>query len=266
MRKLFKGRAGFTLIELLVVIAVIAILAAILYPVFAQARDKARQAGCLSNLKQIGTAFDMYRQDYDQAYPLNPWVAAGAVVADDEQDIEGPRPYYMALNPYVRNYSLFICPSRGKGFYGHWNPKKALRHEGREDCNIAGYNPRLGEDQTFFKRVSYGYNQMLWGTREVEIANATRLPMLYDANTIFLWVGLNVDPNAPETPEHIAETHEGRGSVIPPGRCFPLHWNAGGALMRHMDGLNVLFADSHVKFVPWREMHQTKYCQLPEHP
>jgi prepilin-type N-terminal cleavage/methylation domain-containing protein/prepilin-type processing-associated H-X9-DG protein len=72
MNRLNSARTGaFTLIELLVVIAIIAILAAILFPVFAQAREKARQAACLSNLKQIGTAFTMYAQDYDDTMP--PW-------------------------------------------------------------------------------------------------------------------------------------------------------------------------------------------------
>ena len=64
-----QRRRGFTLIELLVVIAIIAILAAILFPVFAQARDKARQAACQSNLKQLGNAVSMYLQDYDETYP-----------------------------------------------------------------------------------------------------------------------------------------------------------------------------------------------------
>src|SRR5438067_179265 len=67
------ARRGFTLIELLVVIAIIAILAAILFPVFAQAREKARQAGCTSNLKQISLATMMYLQDYDETYPVWPW-------------------------------------------------------------------------------------------------------------------------------------------------------------------------------------------------
>src|SRR6266852_3866661 len=64
-----RTRRGFTLIELLVVIAIIAVLAAILFPVFTRAREKARQAGCLSNLRQIGTAAMLYVQDYDETYP-----------------------------------------------------------------------------------------------------------------------------------------------------------------------------------------------------
>src|SRR5690348_16265574 len=70
MQRANRVRLGFTLIELLVVIAIIAILAAILFPVFAQAREKARQAACLSNMKQIGTGLMMYAQDYDETYPL----------------------------------------------------------------------------------------------------------------------------------------------------------------------------------------------------
>src|SRR5688572_32605433 len=72
-RRVHGRRAGFTLIELLVVIAIIAILAAILFPVFAQAREKARQAGCMSNCKQLGLASNMYAQDYDEMLPGHDW-------------------------------------------------------------------------------------------------------------------------------------------------------------------------------------------------
>jgi prepilin-type N-terminal cleavage/methylation domain-containing protein/prepilin-type processing-associated H-X9-DG protein len=275
MKKLFKGRAGFTLVELLVVIAVIAILAAILYPVFAQARERARTAGCSSNLKQIGTAFEMYKQDFDGAFPINMFPPDPSRIADDQNSKEGVRPYYVLLNPYVRNYNLFICPSRGKGYYGDKNPQKALRHEERADCFLGGYPSQLGDDPDFFKKVSYGYNEMLSGRREVEVANATRLPMLYDANSIFLVVGNATDPGGMPSPEEVAGAHEGHSGEnlmtlknleITPGCCYPPVWNPFCALMRHGDGLNVLFADSHVKFIPWKEMHQPKYCQLPEHP
>lgn len=94
-------RRGFTLIELLVVIAIIAILAAILFPVFARAREKARQTSCLSNLKELGLAALMYTQDYDETFPRN---RAG-----------GPPyigPYWQQIiEPYIKNRQIFICPS-----------------------------------------------------------------------------------------------------------------------------------------------------------
>ena len=92
-------RRGFTLIELLVVIAIIAILAAILFPVFAKAREKARQSSCLSNIKQIGLAYLSYAQDYDE---MTVMVAVG----------QDQRPLWQdAIAPYVKNTQLFVCPS-----------------------------------------------------------------------------------------------------------------------------------------------------------
>lgn len=97
-------RSGFTLIELLVVIAIIAILAAILFPVFARAREKARQTSCLSNLKQIGLGCIMYAQDYDERLP-------GSYQKDGQADDWPLHKWGASVVPYVKNSQIFVCPS-----------------------------------------------------------------------------------------------------------------------------------------------------------
>ena len=92
---------GFTLIELLVVIAIMAILAAFLFPVFAQAREKARQASCFNNEKQIGHAFMMYVQDYDETFPM------GAHWWNNPGWMYWPEMIF----PYTKNKRIFQCPS-----------------------------------------------------------------------------------------------------------------------------------------------------------
>jgi prepilin-type N-terminal cleavage/methylation domain-containing protein/prepilin-type processing-associated H-X9-DG protein len=94
-------RRGFTLIELLVVIAIIAILAAILFPVFARAREKARQSSCLSNVKQINLAVNMYVQDYDETLPMAIAGTPPALYTISE-----------VLDPYIKNTQVWDCPSK----------------------------------------------------------------------------------------------------------------------------------------------------------
>ena len=97
-----RGRKAFTLIELLVVIAIIAILAAILFPVFAQAREKARQTSCLSNVKQLGLGVMMYGQDYDETFPIGGWNAATGTASSR---------WYVDVAPYIKNVQIRNCPS-----------------------------------------------------------------------------------------------------------------------------------------------------------
>jgi prepilin-type N-terminal cleavage/methylation domain-containing protein/prepilin-type processing-associated H-X9-DG protein len=110
-------KSGFTLIELLVVIALIAILAAILFPVFARARETARAASCKSNLKQIGTGWMMYVQDYDERTPLNWWSedpCGTSALTNFPFGQRGRQPImFWRIQPYVKNAAVLICPSDG---------------------------------------------------------------------------------------------------------------------------------------------------------
>jgi prepilin-type N-terminal cleavage/methylation domain-containing protein len=125
-----QGKRGFTLIELLVVIAIIAILAAILFPVFAQARAKARGASCLSNTKQLGLSYNMYTQDYDEVSP---------------NGRGGGWEWYTELQPYIKNIDLLYCPDRTEG--GPYNQG-------------SGTNGRSSGPYRLSHYVGYGYN---WG-------------------------------------------------------------------------------------------------------
>jgi len=144
---------GFTLIELLVVIAIIAILAAILFPVFAQAREKARQSTCLSNNKQIGLAVMMYTDDYDEIYPIRmnsfPNMPTYACVP-------------MALRPYTKNDKIWKCPSqKGSGLaisgdlsvYGYYNNHYCFNNRVLASVNYNGGN--LTTEDNYANVVSY---------------------------------------------------------------------------------------------------------------
>ncbi len=124
-------RRGFTLIELLVVIAIIAILAAILFPVFAKAREKARQTSCLSNLKQFGLAFAMYAQDYDGKLPM---------IYSYQPNLHW---FWEFVMPYVNNEQIAICPSVGE----------------MESCSSPPYAYKNGGYRCNNYVLGYGYRQ-----------------------------------------------------------------------------------------------------------
>jgi prepilin-type N-terminal cleavage/methylation domain-containing protein/prepilin-type processing-associated H-X9-DG protein len=163
---LMKTR-GFTLIELLVVIAIIAILAAILFPVFARAREKARMTTCVSNLKQIGLSAHMYITDYDEKFwpgPVDPLVmqatAAGGVFGTGDNggnQIRTSRVWIdVCLNPYIKNINIWECPS---------------------------YNNAIGYGQNTYL-IGWGYGQDFMPKTLAAIQRPSEIMMVFDCNYI----------------------------------------------------------------------------------
>jgi prepilin-type N-terminal cleavage/methylation domain-containing protein/prepilin-type processing-associated H-X9-DG protein len=165
-------KRGFTLIELLVVIAIIAILAAILFPVFARAREKARQTSCLSNMKQIGVAVNMYVQDYDETYPQKYY---GAMPSG--QYAEYGFNFRELLLPYIKNDQVWQCPSR----------PPTLRN-----CHYTGYDWGRGSS-AWLGRLhggSYGLNAGRYGrppgSRDEGVAGVKASQIEDVAGTVFV--------------------------------------------------------------------------------
>ncbi len=214
-------RKGFTLIELLVVIAIIAILAAILFPVFAQARAKARQTMCLSNTKQVGLAMQMYAQDYDETVPAVFRNVPGASTSIDS---------YMVLVPYVKSINLWFCPDRTDTGCGGPTGPGTINPDGR--C------------------IGYGYN---WGADiyagggllgpETTAPDGTR----YSAGKALAALTKPAEVMA------FTDTYDTHRYTM--GVLYILSRYSGGQSnnsLRHGSRFNTIFADGHAKNMKWR--------------
>lgn len=226
-------RAAFTLIELLVVIAIIAILAAILFPVFAQAREAARQTTCLSNLKQIGTATMMYVQDFDETYvPVGGtieqrWPTTTRLTSRGRKPFNG---WSLNLLPYVKNRDIFLCPSMDRNFSGSGD---CAAFSGQKMTNHYAYNFWLGADDSY-----PGYAISPDGS--VNLTSPLTLAAI------------------PQPSGLVSHFHS--GSVPPYGATWgcvyvqielPDFYNKFRPRIRHKNGDNMAFADGHAK---WYEM------------
>lgn len=210
--------SAFTLIELLVVIAIIAILAAILFPVFARARENARRASCQSNLKQIGLGIMQYVQDYDETYPMSNINSTG-------WDANGTSTGLWMVNsyPYVKSTQIYACPSGAKG--------------------ISGTYTNTGSGTLVLPvRSQYGANEFVIAPRDTpplkiaRVNQASLLAMVADA-TLATW----------NNPRRVVNANYTTDLFSPPDAPDPIY-------ARHFEGSNVLYADGHVKYQTGKQM------------
>jgi prepilin-type N-terminal cleavage/methylation domain-containing protein/prepilin-type processing-associated H-X9-DG protein len=216
-------RTGFTLIELLVVIAIIAILAAILFPVFAQAREKARQTSCLSNLKQIGLASMMYAQDYDERYALGYYVGP-------------PTQWFFTLvQPYMKDIptgGLRSCPSASSK---NW----ALTYNDVLNAQPEAAVPRVTEtilvgDGTQIGEWNGACSSTFW---------CHWTPQVWSDSTNF-----TNDARANPMSLLLTELNGKSLDIDPPKAGSDARTGCGMPRYRHSDGWNVVYADGHAKW------------------
>jgi len=235
-------RRGFTLIELLVVIAIIAILAAILFPVFARAREKARQTSCLSNIKQLMLGVIMYQQDYDErnvnlfiSQAGAPWPMRPVDVSNPpDGQVIGAYSWRAVIQPYVKNQQLLACPSQ---------PDNNGQRQGA--CGQGWYQVRYG----------YGFNMTnVSGRPDGQALSWFQKP----ANTIAL-----ADVNCCGKSCFAVSCCVGSGpaqlSAFTQAELDAPRWD-GIVSTRHNEGANFAFYDGHAK---WRRQGSTafkEYC------
>ncbi|MGI5818342.1 MAG: DUF1559 domain-containing protein [Armatimonadota bacterium] len=219
-------KRGFTLIELLVVIAIIAILAAILFPVFARARDKARQASCQSNMKQIGLAAMMYAQDYDEVMPAFYHYWQG----NSSTRYIG---YYDCFAPYTMNEQIYICPS-GRFEYDYWrrglpNPEGFYGVKQVSSYGCVVHHSHIAHLGTGMWLGGWGSG----GHSLADIQAPAEKILIAEMRSILAG-----------TPAQMGFTED--GEPIPMGD----DGRAGNMMYRHSGQMNAAYADGHVKSIP----------------
>jgi prepilin-type N-terminal cleavage/methylation domain-containing protein/prepilin-type processing-associated H-X9-DG protein len=220
---MLSQRRGFTLIELLVVIAIIAILAAILFPVFARARENARKSTCQSNLKQIGTANSMYLQDYDQVMPR--WILAspaktGRIYTDYFY-------WYELLVPYMKNDAVWRCPSDSTPYVSTGPPPVDQRLNVSYGMNCA-HNTALGN----LGRGPFNSGSGNVGHADAAIEDPAGTILCADSESIGAM---------PYNYNDVSFTGNG---------TYNADMVRDAARNRHNNTVNVLFYDGHVKAMP----------------
>ena len=221
LMKIFpKTRSAFTLIELLVVIAIIAILAAILFPVFARARENARRSSCQSNLKQIGLGVMQYTQDYDERYPGYFYPSSNC--------------YWVAqIQPYIKSAQVFQCPSESTA---------------PGTLTGVGVAPQANVTDYFYNNALTSYNgpaNAEVGINQAAVNNVALTIMNGDwkSSSMYDQLPTKAAPNSGHNCSGILGD-----TPVASGDCSDALALDRTAAVRHLEGANYAFADGHVKW------------------
>ena len=224
-----KTRA-FTLIELLVVIAIIAILAAILFPVFSQAREKARSTSCLSNLKQMGLAVQMYAQDYDERYG-----GGSTHLLGTPGHCLGHRWWFDMIEPYIKNRQIKVCPSE-RVWAQYW------------DYTIGDVpGTQCGEGAYY---SSYSWNVIIcWFDGANGLNSLPGFACIGDPNLRYWGIRRGTSMAAVARPAELIMIMDTRDGWIETWAdvMTDLARSRDGVAYRHNDGFNAAFSDGHAK-------------------
>lgn len=252
-----RNRRAFTLIELLVVIAIIAILAAILFPVFAQAREKARSASCLSNIKQVSLSWQMYIQDYDETMVPAFNYAPTTVGTSTFSQIWWPK----LQEPYVKNWAIYHCPSApdpsavfGGGPFAWWRNQMRLGNIG---YNYLGLSIWLACDVK--QTVGVGLASVGKPASTVAFVDSAYQPapgqVLSNNNRGFSVVQAPAQYAAIYPAPITCTYYNGvNGGWDWPNAATKRPYSIGWTLDRHSEGMNVGWVDGHAKFMKYQAL------------
>jgi prepilin-type N-terminal cleavage/methylation domain-containing protein/prepilin-type processing-associated H-X9-DG protein len=286
-----RHQGAFTLIELLVVIAIIAILSAILFPVFAQAREKARQTGCLSNQKQLGMAARMYLEDYDgemfhhhegwvlddgtqvENLPSSPDACRGGGTGSSEAE----KPWIIFLQPYLKNRQAGFCPSDSTARSTHLTTSlldfngaiTSSEQDPPTNSEIAIAEREHRTTTSYLLNSIFTHKSCRYATEGVlsGFATDTLLAQMENPNIILFSERNSEAMNAPDNAEFGSIGQDDYDTWA--GEAALVQWGEGAygsqgwiRYNRHGGGANYIYADGHVKWMRWG---RARLDQFPDH-